>query len=70
MATITTEQVKELRDQTGVSVMQCKKALEEAEGDMEKALLILKKKSTEIAAKKSDREATAGYIAKAEKSGT
>lgn len=68
MATITTEQVKELRDQTGVSVMQCKKALEEADGDMEKALLILKKKSTEIAAKKSDREATAGYIAKAENS--
>lgn len=66
---ITTEQVKELRDKTGVSVMQCKKALEEAEGDMEKALLILKKKSTEIAAKKSDREATAGTIAKAQKSG-
>lgn len=69
MATITTEQVKELRDKTGISVMQCKKALEEADGDMEKAILILKKKSTEIAAKKSDREATAGYIAKAEKSG-
>ncbi len=69
MATITTEQVKELRDKTGVSVMQCKKALEEAEGDMEKALLILKKKSTEIAAKKSDREATAGTIAKATKEG-
>jgi elongation factor Ts len=67
---ITIEQVKELRDATGVSVMQCKKALEEAEGDMEKALLILKKKSTEIAAKKSDREASAGYIAKAEKPGT
>lgn len=66
---ITTEQVKELRDATGVSVMQCKKALEEAEGDMEKALLILKKKSTEIAAKRSDREATAGYIAKIEKPG-
>jgi elongation factor Ts len=66
---ITTEQVKELRDSTGVSVMQCKKALEEAGGDMEKALLILKKKSTEIAAKKSDREATAGYIAKAEQDG-
>ena len=66
---ITTEQVKELRDQTGVSVMQCKKALEEAEGDMEKALLILKKKSTELAAKKSDREATAGYVAKAESAG-
>ncbi len=66
---ITTEQVKELRDKTGVSVMQCKKALEEAGGDMEKALLILKKKSTELAAKKSDREATAGIIAKAEKDG-
>ena len=38
---ITTEQVKELRDKTGISVMQCKKALEEANGDMEKALLIL-----------------------------
>ena len=69
MATITTAQVKELRDKTSISVMQCKKALEEAEGDMEKALLILKKKSTELAEKKSDREATAGYIAKAEKGG-
>ena len=41
---ITTELVKELRDSTGVSVMQCKNSLEEAEGDMEKALIILKKK--------------------------
>jgi elongation factor Ts len=67
---ITTEQIKELRDKTGISVMQCKKALEEAGGDMEKALLILKKKSTEIAAKKSDREASAGVVAKAEKAGS
>jgi elongation factor Ts len=67
---ITTEQIKELRDKTGISVMQCKKALEEAGGDMEKALLILKKKSTEIAAKKSDREATAGIVVKAEKAGS
>lgn len=59
---ITTEQVKELRDATGVSVMQCKKALEEAEGSMEKALMILKKKSGEVAAKKSDREAKDGII--------
>jgi len=66
---ITTEQVKELRDKTGVSVMQCKKALEEANGDMEMAVLILKKKSTEIAAKKSDRAVAAGTIAKAEASG-
>lgn len=63
------EQVKELRDQTSVSVMQCKKALEEADGDMEKALLILKKKSTELAAKKSDRVAEAGFVAAAMKEG-
>lgn len=62
---ITTEQVKELRDKTGISVMQCKKALEEAGGDMEKALLILKKKSTEIAAKKADRALGAGTIVSA-----
>ncbi|MEX0931418.1 MAG: elongation factor Ts [Candidatus Paceibacterota bacterium] len=59
---ITTEQVKELRDKTGVSIMQCKKALEEVEGDIEKALVVLKKKSGEIAAKKSDRELGAGAI--------
>jgi elongation factor Ts len=60
--TITTEQIKELRDQTGVSVMQCKKALEEAGGDKEKALVILRKKSGEISAKKSDRTFGSGTI--------
>ena len=59
---ITTEQIKELRDLTGVSVMQCKKALEEAEGDKDKALLILKKKSADIASKKADRTAADGLI--------
>ncbi len=59
---ITTEQVKELRDKTGVSVMQCKKALEEARGDMEKATAILLSKSAEIASKKSDRTLGAGVI--------
>ncbi len=59
---ITTEQIKELRDNTGVAVMQCKKALEEAEGNMEKALMILKKKSGDIAAKKAEREAKDGII--------
>lgn len=53
--TITTEQVKELRDKTSISVMQCKKALEEADGDMEKAMVILSKKGAELAAKKGDR---------------
>jgi elongation factor Ts len=59
---ITTEQVKELRDQTGISIMQCKKALEEAGGNMEKALVILRKKSGELAAKKGDRTFSAGII--------
>ena len=59
---ITSELVKELRDATGVSVMQCKNALEEAEGDMEKALIILKKKSSSIAMKKADRVAHDGII--------
>jgi elongation factor Ts len=59
---ITTEQIKELRDSTGISVMQCKKALEEAEGDFAKALVILRKKSGELAAKKSDRTFGAGIV--------
>ena len=59
---ISTEQIKKLRDGTGVSVMQCKTALEEAEGDFDKALLILKKKSTDIALKKSDRTLEAGIV--------
>lgn len=59
---ITSEHIKQLRDQTGISVMQCKKALEEAGGDMEKAIIILKKKRSEAADKKSDRELGAGAI--------
>jgi elongation factor Ts len=59
---ITSVQLKELRDKTGISVMQCKKALEEAGGDMEKAVIILKKKRSEAADKKSDRELGAGAI--------
>lgn len=59
---ITTENIKALRDETGISVMQCKKALEEAEGDMEKARVILKKKRKEAAEKKSDREIGAGAV--------
>lgn len=59
---ITSEQLKALRNQTGISVMQCKKALEEAEGDMEKAVIILQKRRSEAANKKSDRELGAGAI--------
>ncbi len=59
---ISSAQLKELRDMTGISVMQCKKALEEAEGDMEKAVIILKKKRSDAADKKSDREIGAGAV--------
>ena len=60
---ITTEQIRDLREKTGVSVMQCKKALEEAKGDMERALILLRKKGADIAAKKAERSLGAGVIA-------
>jgi elongation factor Ts len=59
---ITTELIKELREKTGVSIMQCKKALEEAGGDIDKALVILYKNSGDISAKKGDRIFKAGTI--------
>ena len=59
---ITTVQLKELRDATGISVMQCRKALEEAGGDMTKARIILERKGGEAALKKSDRTLGAGVI--------
>jgi len=59
---ITIELVKELRDATGISVMQCKRALIEAGGDMKKALAILKKTSSDIALKKVNREVKDGRV--------
>ncbi len=59
---ITADQIKQLRDATGISVMQCKKALEDAGGDMDKALVFLKEKGVEVAAKKSDRNLNAGTV--------
>ena len=59
---ITTEHIKALRDKTGISIMQCRQALEEAGGDMEKALVLLKKRSSEIATKKSERRLGSGVI--------
>lgn len=52
-----------LREETGVSIMQCKKALEEAGGDVEKAKVILRKVSAAIASKKADRTLGAGVAA-------
>ena len=60
---ISSEAVKELREKTGISVMECKKALEEAGGDMEKALAVLATRSAEIMRKKADRTLGAGSVA-------
>ncbi len=59
---ITPADIKALRERTGLSVMDCKHALEQAEGDAEKALLILRKKSSAAAAKKADRTLGAGVV--------
>ena len=59
---ITAQQIKELRDKTGVSVSACKYALEEAGGDMEKALAVLQRKSAKSAEKKADRVLGFGVI--------
>lgn len=60
---ISTEDVKKLRDMTGISVMQCRKALEEAGGNFDKAVVILRKRGAEVAAKKADRTLGAGVVA-------
>lgn len=61
--TISTEQIKELREATGLSLQQIRVALEEAQGDRAKALEILKVKSADIASKKGDRTLGAGVVA-------
>ncbi|NCN06918.1 MAG: translation elongation factor Ts [Candidatus Pacebacteria bacterium] len=55
--------VKKLREQTGAGIMDCKKALEEAEGDFKKATQLVKARGLERAEKKQDRETTEGYVA-------
>lgn len=59
---ISAEQVKELREKTGVPMMECKNALTEAKGDMEAAVTILRKRGLASAAKKSGRETKDGLI--------
>ena len=59
---ITASQVKELREKTGVGMMDCKKALNESDGDIEKAVEFLRKKGLAKAAKRSDRSTDAGLI--------
>lgn len=59
---ITTEQIKELRDATGVGILDCRKALEQAGGDFDKAVDILREKGLATAAKRSGREASEGMV--------
>jgi len=59
---ITAEMVKQLRERTGAGMMDCKKALTEANGDMEKAIEILREKGLAAAAKKSGRIAAEGIV--------
>lgn len=65
MATISASAVKDLREKTGVGMMEAKKALEEANGDFENAVDILRKKGLSAAAKKASRVAAEGMIASA-----
>lgn len=63
MAEITAAQVKELRDATNVSMMECKKALVQTDGDKEKALRLLRESGLAIAGKRAEKSANQGIIA-------
>jgi len=59
---ITTEQIKELREATGAGILDCRKALESANGDFEKAVDYLREKGLAKAAKRADRQASEGFL--------
>src|SRR6476620_7085441 len=59
---ITAQDVKKLRQMTGAGMMDCKKALTEAEGDFEKAIEILRKKGQKVSASRSDKDAKDGSV--------
>ncbi|WP_300367416.1 translation elongation factor Ts [Brachyspira sp.] len=62
MANISMDTIKELRERTGVGIMDCKKALQETDGDMDKAIRLLKEKGAAVAAKKNERTVKEGSI--------
>ena len=59
---ISASQVKELRDKTGAGMIDCKKALEESNGDFDKAIEILRKKGASVAAKRAEKAANEGIV--------
>src|SRR5437016_3645420 len=62
MATITADAVKELRERTGAGMMDCKRALTETEGDLDKAVSLLRERGLAAAARKASREAREGLV--------
>lgn len=62
MANISMDIIKELREKTGIGIMDCKKALQETDGDMDKAIRLLKEKGAITAAKKNERTVKEGSI--------
>ena len=62
MTTISAQQVKELREKTGSGLMECKKALQEVEGDIGEAITLLRKKGQAAAEKKSSRSTSEGIV--------
>ncbi len=62
MSTITAADVKKLREMTGAGMMDCKKALAEANGDFDEAIAILRKKGQKLSAKRAGREAKEGVV--------
>jgi elongation factor Ts len=63
MANVTTADIKALREETGAGMMECKKALEESNGEVEKAREWIRQRGLAKAEKKADRETKEGYIA-------
>ena len=59
---VTAKMVKELRDMTGAGMMDCKKALVEADGDLDKAVEVLREKGLSKAAKKAGRSCRHGFL--------
>lgn len=62
MSAVTTEKIKELRELSGAGMMDCKRALEETGGDLQKAMEALRKKGAATAAKRADKEANQGVV--------
>ncbi len=59
---ITTDMIKQLREATGAGVLDCRKALEQADGDIDKAITFLREKGLAMAAKRADRAASEGVV--------